>query len=104
MFDSLTGLRNRHHLEEALHTQMNLAVRNNSPLSCLMIDIDHFKAVNDNYGHEAGDLVIKTSRRSSSARYAILAAFRYGGEEFWCCFPAAMRPAQKPARLKSTTT
>lgn len=105
MFDSLTGLRNRHHLEEALHTQMNLAVRNNSPLSCLMIDIDHFKAVNDNYGHEAGDLVIKNVAAIIQRAVRDLGmAFRYGGEEFWYCFPAAMRPAQKPARLKSTTT
>lgn len=105
LFDSLTGLRNRHHLEEALHTQMNLAVRNNSPLSCLMIDIDHFKAVNDNYGHEAGDLVIKNVAAIIQRAVRDLGmAFRYGGEEFWYCFPAAMRPAQKPARLKSTTT
>ncbi len=58
LFDSLTGLRNRHHLDDALHTQINLAVQNNAPLSCLMIDIDHFKTINDRYGHEAGDLVI----------------------------------------------
>ena len=48
LFDSLTGLRNRHHLDDALHTQMNLAVRNGTPLSCLMIDIDYFKAINYN--------------------------------------------------------
>lgn len=83
LFDSLTGLRNRHHLEEALHTQMNLAVRNNSPRSCLMIDIDHFKAVNDNYGHEAGDLVIKNVAAIIQRAVRDLGlAFRYGGEEF----------------------
>ncbi|MBX8998533.1 diguanylate cyclase [Klebsiella aerogenes] len=83
LFDSLTGLRNRHHLEEALHTQMYLAVRNNSPLSCLMIDIDHFKAVNDNYGHEAGDLVIKNVAAIIQRAVRDLGlAFRYGGEEF----------------------
>lgn len=83
LFDSLTGLRNRHHLEEALHTQMNLAVRNNSPLNCLMIDIDHFKAVNDNYGHEAGDLVIKNVAAIIQRAVRDLGlAFRYGGEEF----------------------
>ena len=82
LFDSLTGLRNRHHLEEALHTQMNLAVHN-SPLSCLMIDIDHFKAVNDNYGHEAGDLVIKNVAAIIQRAVRDLGmAFRYGGEEF----------------------
>ncbi|STW07786.1 diguanylate cyclase [Klebsiella grimontii] len=83
LFDSLTGLRNRHHLDDALHTQMNLAVRNGTPLSCLMIDIDHFKAINDSYGHEAGDLVIKSVARLFNARWRDIGmAFRYGGEEF----------------------
>lgn len=83
LFDSLTGLRNRHHLDDALHTQMNLAVRNGTPLSCLMIDIDHFKAINDRYGHEAGDLVIKSvAAIIQRAVRDIGMAFRYGGEEF----------------------
>ncbi|HAT3662577.1 MULTISPECIES: diguanylate cyclase [Klebsiella] len=83
LFDSLTGLRNRHHLDDVLHTQMNLAVRNGTPLSCLMIDIDHFKAINDNYGHEAGDLVIKNvAAIIQRAVRDIGMAFRYGGEEF----------------------
>ncbi|HCJ7650004.1 diguanylate cyclase [Klebsiella michiganensis] len=83
LFDSLTGLRNRHHLEDALHTQINLAVRNGTPLSCLMIDIDHFKAINDSYGHEAGDLVIKNvAAIIQRAVRDIGMAFRYGGEEF----------------------
>ena len=83
LFDSLTGLRNRHHLDDALHTQMNLAVRNGTPLSCLMIDIDHFKAINDSYGHEAGDLVIKSvAAIIQRAVRDIGMAFRYGGEEF----------------------
>lgn len=83
LFDSLTGLRNRHHLDDALHTQINLAIHNNTPLSCLMIDIDHFKAINDRYGHEAGDLVIKNV--AAIVQRAVRdtgMAFRYGGEEF----------------------
>lgn len=83
LFDSLTGLRNRHHLDDALHTQMSLAVRNGTPLNCLMIDIDHFKAINDSYGHEAGDLVIKNvAAIIQRAVRDIGMAFRYGGEEF----------------------
>lgn len=83
LFDSLTGLRNRHHLDDALHTQMTQAVRNGTPLSCLMIDIDHFKAINDSYGHEAGDLVIKNvAAIIQRAVRDIGMAFRYGGEEF----------------------
>lgn len=62
---------------------MNLAVRNGTPLSCLMIDIDHFKAINDSYGHEAGDLVIKNvAAIIQRAVRDIGMAFRYGGEEF----------------------
>ncbi len=55
LYDPLTGLRNRHHLEDMLGTQLNLAMRSKEPLSCLMIDIDHFKHINDRFGHEAGD-------------------------------------------------
>jgi diguanylate cyclase (GGDEF)-like protein len=53
IFDPLTGLRNRHHLEDTLRTQMSQAMRNDEPVSCLMIDIDHFKNINDRFGHEA---------------------------------------------------
>lgn len=83
LFDSLTGLRNRHHLDDALHTQISLAVNNHTPLSCLMIDIDHFKAINDQYGHEAGDLVIKNVAAIIQREVRDIGmAFRYGGEEF----------------------
>ena len=83
LFDSLTGLRNRHHLDEALHSQMALAVHTHTPLSWLMIDIDHFKTINDRYGHEAGDLVIKSvATIVQRAVRDIGMAFRYGGEEF----------------------
>ncbi|HBR1693699.1 TPA: diguanylate cyclase [Klebsiella quasipneumoniae subsp. quasipneumoniae] len=88
LFDSLTGLRNRHHLDEALHSQMALAVHTHTPLSCLMIDIDHFKAINDRYGHEAGDLVIKSvATIVQRAVRDIGTAFRYGGEEFLVLLP-----------------
>ncbi|HBP34902.1 MAG TPA: hypothetical protein DD675_14500 [Raoultella ornithinolytica] len=96
LFDSLTGLRNRHHLDDALHTQINLAVQNHAPLSCLMIDIDHFKTINDRYGHEAGDLVIKSvavivqrAVRDKSM------AFRYGGEEFLVLLAGASEEAAR---------
>ncbi|HDS9360117.1 TPA: diguanylate cyclase [Enterobacter chengduensis] len=83
LFDPLTGLRNRHHLDDTLRTQMAQAARNNEPVSCLMIDIDHFKAINDRYGHEAGDEVIKSV--AGIVKRAVRdggLAFRYGGEEF----------------------
>ncbi|TLV16747.1 diguanylate cyclase [Klebsiella indica] len=94
LFDSLTGLRNRHHLDDALHTQMNLAVRNDTPLSCLMIDIDHFKTINDHYGHEAGDLVIKSI--AAIIQRVVCdngMAFRYGGEEFLVLLPGTNEEA-----------
>ncbi|ENG8677570.1 diguanylate cyclase [Enterobacter hormaechei] len=83
LFDPLTGLRNRHHLEDTFRTQMKQAMRNNEPVSCLMIDIDHFKSINDRFGHEAGDLVIKSvATIIQRAVHDTGLAFRYGGEEF----------------------
>ena len=83
LYDPLTGLRNRHHLEDTLRTQMSQAVRNKEPISCLMIDIDHFKNINDRFGHEAGDSVIKSIAATiQRVVHDSGMAFRYGGEEF----------------------
>lgn len=83
LFDPLTGLRNRHHLEDTLRTQMAQAMRSEQPVSCLMIDIDHFKSINDRFGHEAGDQVIKSvASVVQRAAHNTGMAFRYGGEEF----------------------
>lgn len=83
LYDPLTGLRNRHHLEDTLRTQMSQAIRNQEPLSCLMIDIDHFKNINDRFGHEAGDGVIKSvAAIIQRVVHDNGMAFRYGGEEF----------------------
>ena len=86
--DPLTGLFNRRQFETMATTQLSLAHRYNTPHCIIMIDIDHFKRVNDTYGHDAGDevlkyiaLVLKTSLRASD----ILA--RYGGEEFILFLP-----------------
>jgi len=90
LFDPLTGLRNRHHLEDTLHTQMTQAMRNGEPLSCMMIDIDHFKSINDRFGHEAGDQVIKNvATIVQRATHDGGLAFRYGGEEFLVLLPGA---------------
>jgi diguanylate cyclase (GGDEF)-like protein len=83
LYDPLTGLRNRHHLEDTMRTQISQAIRNNEPVSCLMIDIDHFKNINDRFGHEAGDRVIKSvAAIVQRAAHDNGVAFRYGGEEF----------------------
>ncbi len=90
LFDPLTDLRNRHHLEDTLHTQMTQAMRNGEPLSCMMIDIDHFKSINDRFGHEAGDQVIKNvATIVQRAAHDGGLAFRYGGEEFLVLLPGA---------------
>ena len=83
LFDPLTGLRNRHHLEDTLRTQIAQAMRNDEPVSCMMIDIDHFKSINDRFGHEAGDHVIKSvATIVQRAVHNAGLAFRFGGEEF----------------------
>ncbi|EOC1314932.1 diguanylate cyclase [Cronobacter turicensis] len=97
MFDSLTGLRNRYHLEDALHACISQAEATGSPVSCLMIDIDYFKALNDQYGHDAGDAVLKEVARTIRAVPGDTAqVFRYGGEEFLVLLPG-MAQAQAHA-------
>lgn len=104
LFDPLTGLRNRHHLEDTLHTQMTQAMRNGEPLSCMMIDIDHFKSINDRFGHEAGDQVIKNvATIVQRAAHDGGLAFRYGARSFWFCFPGPVKQKRTPARRRFTT-
>ena len=83
MTDELTGILNRRSLMEAYEQSMNLAERKGWPLSVLMLDIDHFKQVNDQHGHQMGDEVLVRFARSVSAtlRESDLMG-RYGGEEF----------------------
>lgn len=87
--DGLTGLANRRHFESQVQQEWQRALRHGDPLSLLMIDVDHFKAYNDHYGHPAGDACLKRVAeclRSSIRRTGDLAA-RYGGEEFICLVP-----------------
>lgn len=86
--DSLTGLHNRRYFERHLSTLVDQATTRGRPLSLLIIDIDHFKAINDTYGHLAGDKVLKEfSRRIQSAIRGIDLAGRFGGEEFVIAMP-----------------
>lgn len=81
--DGLTGLYNRSHWEECLHNEFNRARRGQSPCSLIMFDIDHFKLVNDNYGHQFGDEVLRhTAELLRSSLRKVDIAGRYGGEEF----------------------
>lgn len=86
--DPLTGLANRRYMERFLRTEMERASRTNGSMSLIMLDLDHFKRVNDTYGHLCGDKVLQKlgSFLVHSQRSYDLAA-RYGGEEFVVILP-----------------
>jgi len=86
--DALTGLGNRRLLGDALPPLVALALRERWPLAVALIDLDHFKAVNDAHGHDAGDRVLAAFGRLLGERLrASDKAFRYGGEEFCVLLP-----------------
>ena len=81
--DPLTGLHNRRHLEEQLGSELAYCKRHGTPLSVLILDADHFKRINDQYGHPAGDAVLRElGVIMGQATRAEDVAARYGGEEF----------------------
>lgn len=81
--DALTGVYNRRHFQERLEVEIARAQRSEGPLSVLMFDIDHFKQVNDRFGHEAGDRVLKAICQRVGERLRRIDVFcRLGGEEF----------------------
>jgi len=87
--DGLSGLANRRHFDEQLEREWARARRDGTPLSLLMIDVDHFKKFNDQYGHQAGDRCLQSVARvlaTMAWRPTDLAA-RYGGEEFVMILP-----------------
>lgn len=86
--DPLTGLYNRRFFKDALERELRRAIRRDSPLSLLMLDLDHFKRVNDRWGHEAGDRLLQRLARllRTSVRTEDVVV-RYGGEEFMMLLP-----------------
>lgn len=87
--DGLTGVYNRRYFDQQLGLEMARARRSGTPFSLIMLDIDHFKRFNDQYGHQAGDESLRkvaTTLKNCLRRPADLLA-RYGGEEFVCILP-----------------
>jgi diguanylate cyclase (GGDEF)-like protein/PAS domain S-box-containing protein len=86
--DPLTGLFNRRHLEDSLSRELHRARRRESPLCIAMLDLDHFKNFNDNFGHQAGDLLLRELGQvlREKLRKSDIAC-RYGGEEFVIVMP-----------------
>src|SRR4030066_1434790 len=86
--DSLTELFNRRNFETIIEKEFSRTIRNQPPTSCLMIDIDYFKKINDEYGHHSGDMVLREVAKiiKSSVREIDTIA-RWGGEEFIVLLP-----------------
>lgn len=88
MTDVLTGIRNRRAIMEELEMRINQALFNNSPLSIVLFDIDHFKKINDDYGHQHGDVILNiVATIISELTRDIDSVGRYGGEEFLVVLP-----------------
>lgn len=103
MTDALTSLPNRRSALNRLKEEVSESRRHNTPLSCIMIDIDHFKLINDSYGHDIGDRVLKKIADifSTTARSYDMVS-RIGGEEFLviCARSALSESRQLAERLR----
>ena len=103
--DYLTGIYNRRHFMERAEQELSRAHRYAKPLSMLMLDIDHFKLINDRYGHKVGDTVLKAVADLSQATFRdVDIVGRLGGEEFAALLPETDQPAALEAaeRLRAT--
>lgn len=99
--DPLTGLYNRRYMQETLSRDLSRAKREGYPLALVLLDLDHFKLVNDTYGHAAGDEVLKTVSAilTQGTRESDMIC-RYGGEEFLIALPG-MSPNQALKRVEA---
>jgi diguanylate cyclase (GGDEF)-like protein/PAS domain S-box-containing protein len=88
--DALTGISNRRHFMDLANKEFNRSKRYGHPLSILALDIDHFKSINDNYGHQAGDKVLESISACCQSLLCATDVFgRLGGEEFSILLPEA---------------
>ncbi len=92
--DPLTGLFNRRYMEEALTLEIARAARSDAPLSLVMCDVDHFKRFNDEFGHDAGDVVLQAVAAEMRSRFREGdVVCRFGGEEFTVIAPGTTAEA-----------
>lgn len=103
--DNLTGIKNRYYFDERIKEEVDLAKRQKVSFSLLLFDLDHFKLVNDNFGHDVGDKVLK---RVTDAVSKILRSYdifaRWGGEEFVVLMPNTTEAEAVPAAEKIRKT
>jgi len=91
--DQLTGLLNRREFDRILAEESDRALRFGRPMALIMVDIDHFKKVNDTYGHQAGDEVLReVARRLDGQARSVDRVMRFGGEEFALLIMETDRP------------
>ncbi len=87
--DPLTRISNRLHLDSVLEQEMDASAKTGSPLSVLIFDLDHFKQVNDDFGHQAGDKVLRRTGELLKSLVPVGLVGRWGGEEFLAVLPGA---------------
>lgn len=88
LVDPLTGVWNRSSMQQKLSEEYSRMLRGGQPSALCMMDLDHFKSINDNYGHVAGDKVLQSATEVAKKRLRTYdSIFRYGGEEFLFCLP-----------------
>jgi diguanylate cyclase (GGDEF)-like protein len=103
--DPLTELFNRRHFETIIEKEFNTSVRYKSPISCLMVDVDYFKSINDEYGHRTGDNVLKElANIIRNCLRKVDTVARWGGEEFVVLLPRTDKEHAFQAASRILTT